>query len=309
MRVFLTGATGFVGAPVTERLLARGHEVHALVLPDDATSLDGRVTPVRGDLLAPTSYSAALDALRPEACVHLGWYANPKDYLSARVNVDLVGASAKLGAQLVDLGCARIVAAGTCFEYDVAQGYLREEGPLAPRHLYSACKRAVGEILAQLTAGTATSLAWTRLFFLYGPREQKGRLVSNVIAALLAGQRARVSTGEQIRDFSHIADAAAGIVHVLESSLIGPVNVASGRPVEVREIVRTLARLLAAEDRVDWGAFAARPSDPPFVCADVSKLTASGFVPTFDLESGLRDTIEHARGDGAAAAPHGETAR
>ncbi|MBX3226835.1 MAG: NAD(P)-dependent oxidoreductase [Labilithrix sp.] len=297
MRVFLTGATGFVGAPVTERLLARGHEVHALVHPEDGAPLDGRVSIVRGDLLRAGSYAAALEALRPEACVHLGWYANPKDYLSSRVNLDLLSASAALGAKLVDLGCARIVAAGTCFEYDVAQGYLREDGPLAPRHLYSACKRALGEVLAQLTAGTSTSLAWARLFFLYGPREQEGRLVRSVVDALLAGERARTSTGEQVRDFSHVADAAAGIVHVLESTLAGPVNVASGVPVRVRDVVRTIARLAGREDAVDWGAVTPRPNDPPFVCADVSKLRNSGFVPTFDLESGLRDTMEWAKGE------------
>lgn len=295
MRVFLTGATGFVGAPVLQRLLERGHEVHALVLPTDEAKLDRRATTVRGDLLTPASYASTLEALRPEACVHLGWYANPKDYLSARVNVDLLGASAALGAKLVDLGCARIVAAGTCFEYDLSQGYLREDGPLAPRHLYSACKRALGEILTQLTEGTATSLAWTRLFFLYGPREQKGRLVRSVVDALIVGERARTSTGEQVRDFLHVADAAAGIVHVLESDLRGPVNVASGRPLEVREIVRTIARLVGHEDRIEWGATLARPNDPPFVCADVSKLAASGFTPAFDLESGLRATIAWAQ--------------
>jgi nucleoside-diphosphate-sugar epimerase len=308
MRVFLTGATGFVGSHVARLLVRHGHEVHALMLEGDAEEKlakerfgaeNDAIVRVRGDLLQPASYAAALEEAsagtrkgRFEACVHLGWYANPKDYLSSRVNVDLLGASAALGSKLVDLGCRRIVMAGTCFEYDTSFGLLSESTRLSPRHLYSTCKRSLYEVMTLLTESTATSFAWARLFFLYGPHESRGRLVPSVIDALRSGSEARVTTGEQIRDFLHVADAAAGIVHVLETdALAGPVNVASGRPVQVREVVETIARLLDAKNRVAWGAVQARPNDPQFVCADVTKLKKSGFRPAFDLEAGLEDTL------------------
>jgi nucleoside-diphosphate-sugar epimerase len=297
VRVWLTGATGFVGTPVVERLLARGHEVHALVHPEDGRELDVRANVVLGDLLRPESYIASIDEGRPEAFIHLGWYANPKDYLSSRVNLDLLSASAFLGARLTDIGCKRLIGVGTCFEYDVDRGYLREDGPLGPQHLYSACKRAVGEIWRQLTRGTTTSYAWARLFFMYGPREQPGRLVRSVIESLLTGARAKTSAGLQIRDFAHVGDVASGIVHVMESGLAGPVNVATGVPVRVRDVVAAIARQLGKEDAIDWGAFPPRANDPPFVCADISKLRASGWAPGFDLESGLSDTIAWVKGE------------
>jgi nucleoside-diphosphate-sugar epimerase len=290
MRVFLTGATGFVGSHVARLLVERGHEVHALVLDGDPRrERAGDVAIVSGDLLRPETYAAALEKLRPEACLHLGWYANPADYLSSRINIDLLGASAALGAKLVDLGCSRILMAGTCFEYDTSIGFLSESTPLAPRHLYSTCKRALFDVMNHI-AGPA-SFVWTRLFFLYGPNEQPGRLVSAVIDALQNGREARVTTGEQYRDFLHVADAAAGIVSVFESDLTGPVNVASGKPVQVREVVATIARLLGKEDRVAWGAITPRAGDPTFVCADVAKLASTGFRPQFDLESGIRQVL------------------
>ena len=298
MRVLVTGATGFVGSHVARLLARRGHDVHALVLAGEearATERLGaersRISLVHGDLLDARSCRAAVAELRPEGCLHLAWYADPRDYLSARVNIDLVGASAALGSALDEAGCRRLVMTGTCFEYDTALGYLGESSALAPRHLYSTCKRALFDMMGHVVAGTQTSFAWARLFFLYGPHESDGRLVPAVVDALLAGQRARVTTGEQYRDFMHVADAAACLVHLLESDVEGPVNVASGVPVRVRDVVHAIARELGAEDRVDWGAITARPNDPSFVCADTRKLVASGAPAPRALEDGIRDTI------------------
>ena len=80
------------------------------------------------------SYAAALEALRPEACLHLGWYANPKDYLSSRVNVDLLGASIALCTKLIDARLPSHRRRGTCFEYDTSLGFLSEGSALGPRH-------------------------------------------------------------------------------------------------------------------------------------------------------------------------------
>ncbi len=324
MRIFLTGATGFVGSHVARLLVTHGHEVHALMLDgedEDRQAYErlgkesAAIARVRGDLVRPTSYMPALEALRPEACVHLGWYADPKDYLSARINVDLLGASAALGEKLIDVGCRRIVGVGTCFEYDTSLGFLGESTVLRPRHLYSTCKRALYDVMTHLAASTATSFAWVRLFFLYGPHESRGRLVPAVIDALLRGEQARVTTGEQIRDFMHVVDAAAGIVHVLETdALSGPVNVASGRPVAVREVVETIARVVERDHakgagalaRVAWGAISARRDDPTFICADVTKLRTSGFRPELDLEAGLADTIAWSKGRDGSGAAHDE---
>jgi nucleoside-diphosphate-sugar epimerase len=289
MRVFLTGGTGFIGSSVVRALASRGHEVHALART--AVALQGAHV-VRGDLLEPGSYEAQLRELRPEACLHLAWYAVPTDYLTSRENLRWLDATLRLGALAADLGCARFVGTGTCFEYDTAGAApLTEASPTAPRHLYSACKRAAHDVLSELLRDTKTAFAWARLFFLYGPGEPAGRLVPHVTTQLLAGDVAKVSEGTQRRDFSHVDDVARAIVTIAESGARGVVNVGSGKAVPVRDLVATTARLLGAEDRVVYGARPQRPGDPEHVAADVARLASLGFSPQYDLESGLRHTL------------------
>jgi nucleoside-diphosphate-sugar epimerase len=292
MRVLVTGATGFVGAPVTRALVSAGHEVHALVWGDDGLDRirDLSIARIEGDLVKPESYLPAVARVKPELAIHLAWMVRG-DYLGSRESIDQLGAGARLFRELVDLGCARIVGVGTCFEYDTSLGVLSETSPTAPRHMYSACKRALFDIGTLLTAGTATSFAWPRLFYLYGPHESPNRLVASVIGALLRGERARVSSGEQVRDFLHVDDAGAAIAHVATRDVEGAINIGSGVPTPVRDLVATIGRILGAEDRIDYGAIAPRPGDPAVVCANVERLARSGWTPPRDLERGLRDTV------------------
>src|SRR5262249_31319402 len=154
------------------------------------------------------------------------------------------------------------------------------------------CKRAVFDLWRELAKSAGAKVAWTRVFWLYGPGERPVRLVPAVAHALLRGEEARVSSGEQVRDFLHVADVASGVVHVaLRDDLEGAFNVASGEPVRVRDVVAAIARIIGREDLIRYGAFPTRPGEPPAVFADVSKLRSTGWAPRFGLESGLEDAV------------------
>jgi nucleoside-diphosphate-sugar epimerase len=139
---------------------------------------------------------------------------------------------------------------------------------------------------------TGISVAWTRLFFQYGPFEDARRLVPSVIGALLRGEQALVSEGRQVRDFLHVDDVAGAIVAVARSDIRGPVNVGSGQPVTVRDLVAEIGRLMGRSERIAYGARPQDPSDPPFICADNMRLVQNtGWRPRYDLERGLGDAI------------------
>jgi nucleoside-diphosphate-sugar epimerase len=141
-------------------------------------------------------------------------------------------------------------------------------------------------------AGTGVSTAWGRLFSVYGPHEHPKRLVPSVTQSLLAGEPALCSHGTQIRDYLFAEDAADALLTLLESDVSGPINLASGQPVALRDIITRIGALLGRPDLIRLGAIPAAPSDKPFVVADTTRtVSALGWRPRHTLESGLLQTI------------------
>ncbi len=293
MKVVVTGANGFVGAAVVRALEARGDEAIAVVRAgSDRRRLSAaRARVVEADF-ATEAGRAAIAGAGADACVHAAWYAEPGKYLAALVNLDLVGATLSLARELAQKGCKRLVGVGTCFEYDTTRGYLSEETPLAPAHLYSAAKAGTFLALKQLGALTGMQVAWARLFYLYGPDEYPGRLVPAIARALLRGEEARTTPGAQVRDFLHVDDVGSALAAVAHADVVGPINVASGSPVTVATIVREIAAICGRPDLVRLGALPYGAGDPMFVCADARALAkATGWSPRFGLRDGLADAV------------------
>ena len=297
MRILLTGATGFIGSHVARLLTQRGHDVHAPVRPhsdlrrlqDIAPSL----TMYPGDLRSLGEANSCLESIRPEVCVHLAWYAEPGKYLASMENVRVLRDSAQLAARLAELGCRRFVGAGTCLEYDPSLGYLSETSLAAPQSPYAATKLALYHALEAIRGAGAMEFAWLRLFYLYGPWEDDRRLVPFVISSLLRNEVAKVTLGVQVRDFLHVRDVAAAVVAVVEADVYGPVNVGSGEPVTVRDVITEIGALLGAREQVAFGAVEPRTGDPKFMCANNDRLvTNTDWLPSYSLREGLADTVE-----------------
>ena len=296
MKVFLTGASGFIGSHVAKTLLENGHHVAALVMPDDPMprlqdiSSSLKILPASlGDSPVLTKF---LHEYRPEACIHLAWYAEPGKYLDAEQNLQSLSESLSLFKMLIAEGCRQIVAAGTCFEYDTDYGYLREETPVRPASLYAASKSSCYWTGHQLAVKASVRFAWGRIFYPYGPMEDPRRLVPAAIKALKQGLSFPASTGEQIRDYIHVADAASAFCTLIEKEANGIFNISTGTPLSVRTVLETIERILNRPNLLQLGALPSRNWEPPFICGDSTKLRQLGWSPRYTLEEGLQDTID-----------------
>lgn len=289
-RVLLTGAGGFVGRQVSEALITRGFEVHAV---SQRERTDDRLTWHTVDLLDSTSLEDLVAGLRPTRLIHLAWYTEPGEYWQSQQNLAWLKASVKLLESFARHGGERVVLAGTCAEYDWNYGYCVEDTtPCKARSLYAAAKLALHDVATAFARTADLRVAWARIFFPFGPYEHPERLVPSVIRALLEGNRAACSDGEQIRDFVYVRDAANALVALLDHEFCGDVNIASGRPVLLKDLVNLIADKLNARNRVDFGRRARQGSEPPLLLADVSRLKdVIGWAPSYDLDTGIEETI------------------
>jgi nucleoside-diphosphate-sugar epimerase len=292
-RVLVTGASGCIGRHALGRLVELGWNVHA-ISSRDVREPDGDVVWHRANLLDRSQIEPIAAAARASHLLHLAWHAAPGRWAQAPENFSWVQASLDLLDAFRRHGGIRVVTAGTCQEYDWSYGYCSEtRTPLNPNTAYGACKHALERLTSTFAGIHGLGSAWGRVFFVYGPYEQPGRLVPAVIRALLNGEAARCSHGNQIRDYLYAQDVADAFVELLEGQVTGPVNIGSGRPVAIKDIVTRLGVLMGREDLIRLGAIPPAATDVPFVVADTSRLNEQlTWAPRVDLDRGLQCTVE-----------------
>jgi nucleoside-diphosphate-sugar epimerase len=307
LTTLVTGANGFVGSHVVRQLLASDLNVVALIRPGSSLvrleGLEQRLEVMRTDLADADTIRTKLNALRPDACIHLAWYAEPGKYLDARENLDSLRHSLGLVEALGGAGCQHMVGVGTCFEYDMGPKLLTEESATKPRTLYAAAKLAFSIVAAQRLAQLGIGMAWVRPFYMYGPYEDERRLVPAAIRALAAGREFASTSGEQVRDYLHVEDMAAGICALSRKNLEGTFNVCSGQPVTVASLLQTLGDVFGRPDLIRLGAVPNREGDPMFVGGDNQHLrTEAQWSPRYQLRDGLAATVEWWKDQGLTGA-------
>ena len=286
-RVLVTGASGFIGRHCLPLLVERGYEIHA-VSRTPPTVACARWHQV--NLLADAPEPLLRD-IRPTHLLHLAWTAVPGKFWTDPDNARWLKASLALARAFAEAGGRRLVCAGSCAEYDWNAGQcIEDRTALAPTTPYASAKHELHAALTTLAAQPGISLAWARVFWLFGPHEHPQRLVPSAVLAMKAGKPFSCLTPELVRDFLHVEDVASGFVALLESDQGGAVNVASGQGTSIGAIVSQISALLHTQDLVRMGAGPAR-GDAPTVVGDSKRLRATGWKPRHDLASGLADTV------------------
>jgi len=307
MRVFITGATGFAGSHLVDRLLAGGHEVAALVhaatshqeLPDHP-----RVRPVDGDLLDPAAMIAALAAARPDVVFHLAGQAYParswdEPALTMAVNA---GGTANILRAAATFGRPRVVIVTSAEIYGVLG---REAMPLTeqtvarPRHPYGVSKLAAGELARVYWERYGLPVVEARPFNHIGPRQARGFVVPDFAAQLAAirlGRQdavMRVGNLDPERDFTDVRDVAAAYLRLAEAGRPGEAYlICSGRSVSVRYLLETLIDLAGVSVDVQTDAARLNPSDTPCLYGSNAKIAAdTGWRPTISLRQSLADAL------------------
>jgi nucleoside-diphosphate-sugar epimerase len=299
-RVLVTGGTGFIGRQTVVPLMERGFEVWLTSrsgLPEDlailAAQSSGRLRHCIADLPLPDVPDALIENIRPTHLLHLAWETRHGLFWTAPENEAWVAASARLVHAFAVRGGKRIVAAGTCVEYAPTDAPISEAtGVLSDTTPYGRAKLAFREAINAVAVQRGLSTAWGRIFHLFGPHEQLPRLVPAAINALLRGKPFPATAGSQVRDFSSVVDVGAAFAAVLDSDFTGDVNVASGVPTTVANVLRRVGEITGRVELLQLGALPTPPHDVPVLIADATRLRSQfrGLFP-FSLEERLSEVV------------------
>jgi nucleoside-diphosphate-sugar epimerase len=292
MRLFITGATGFIGRHLLAQLgSVSGLEIGVLTSGEQPLPLIPQLR-IQGRLENLTQWRGQLKAWQPDACIHLAWYAEPGQYLYSPQNIALLTHSLDLLQTLIEAGCQTVLMMGSVAEYDTDTGYLSEDSPTHPQTIYATAKLSLSWMAQRMALDANMRLIWARLFYLYGPQEEPRRVVAALIQTLLRGQSFPTTPGEQVRDYLHVHDVASALWHLVESQQQGVYNICSGYPVTLRDLVLQIATLVGRPDLVQLGALPYRQWEPMFICGNNHKLKATGWQAHYSLETGLRHTFD-----------------
>jgi nucleoside-diphosphate-sugar epimerase len=244
-KVAITGATGFVGRHVLAELTSRDLDVVATRRSEASDSpSSANVKWVNLDLSSPPA--DAFDALgRPDVLIHLAWGGLPNFRALRHFEVELPAHYAFL-RQLTGAGLKSLLVAGTCLEYGLRSGPLKETDPTSPVTSYGFAKDTLHRQLQYLQrdSGSAFKLTWARLFFMHGEGQAATSLLPQLKQAVQRGDAVfRMSGGEQLRDYLSVTQVAKQLVELaLKEQDMGSVNVCSGAPRSVRRMVEQWLR-------------------------------------------------------------------
>lgn len=297
MRILVTGATGFLGSYLVEELLARGHEVGALLRPaTDPWRLKEvlpKIARLDGSFDDFAGVRAALKAFRPEAVAHLAWRgvagADRNNPLQARNVTD----AAEFASACAEEGVTVFVGAGSQAEYGPYPRAISEDDPAHPTTLYGQSKLAAMKAIWKMAAANGQRMVWLRVFSTYGPKDAEHWLIPSLIRTLQSGRRMPLTRCEQLWGFLHARDAASAFRLALEQPAArGILNLGSPEAPPLQQTVLALRDIVNPSAELGFGDIPYRDDQVMILKADVARLAGLGWHPRIDLLTGLRETVE-----------------
>ena len=296
-RVILTGGTGFVGTNLARRLLRDGHEVHLLVRPGHQP---WRIEDIRPDVRVHELHLHEAEAVarvasqvRPEWVFHLaahGAYSWQTDW-EQMVRTNIQGTMSLLSACL-KTGFEAFVNTGSSSEYGFKDHAPAESEPLEPNSHYAVTKAAATLFCSHTARSERVHVPTLRLYSVFGPYEDPGRLVPKLILHGLRGELPPLADPEVARDFVYVDDVVKAylLAATVRTSEWGPIyNVGTGVQTTLREAVAVAREAVGIAAEPVWNVMPNRQWDANVWVSDSRKIRAQlGWQPHHRFAEGFR---------------------
>ncbi|HTE24066.1 NAD-dependent epimerase/dehydratase family protein [Flavitalea sp.] len=293
-KILIMGGSGFIGRAVIEAYIERGIEVHA-TFHKSKPSENGKVVWHQIDLLDANGVNDLFAIVQPEFLIQLAWCTGQGSYWKDEANLDWLAANLLIAKSFVRNGGNRCLFAGTSAEYDWSSNQPLDEYEtnLEPLLLYGGSKLGLYWALKKYFEQHSVSFLWARFFNPFGEGEDPRRLIPKTCLRLLGGENLVFDAAMSLRDFLHVKDVGNAIAHLLDSNLTGPVNVASGQAISVREVISTIAEIYERSGQISFDSGDPVSNKPDAVVANTRRLNLeSGWKSNKTFKDRITETCE-----------------
>jgi len=307
MRILVTGAAGFLGSHLTDRLLGEGHTV--LGVDNLSTGNLANIAHLRNE---PRFAVEERDICQPFDPGHVDYVfnmaspASPPEYLRLAIETLRVGSvgtentlkiAEKYGAGFLHASTSECY--GDPLEHPQTESYWGNVNPIGPRSVYDEAKRFSESLVMAYHRYRGVNTHLVRIFNTYGPRlhQSDGRVISNFVMQALRGEPLTVyGDGQQTRSFCYVADLIEGILRLSRSEEHLPTNI--GNPVEFTILECAQAVLEVTESKSELRFESLPQDDPTRRKPDISKAKrVLDWEPKISLRQGLRLSLDYFRGE------------
>lgn len=276
MLIAITGATSMLGVATIKQCIQKNISVLAFVRKNSANIKrlpeSSLVKLVECDLSEMADFDA--DGLSSDVFIHFGWAFTDKigrnDVSKQLQNVQYTIDAVHLAKRL---GCKKFVGAGSQAEYGTPNVPLKADTPVNPLIPYGVAKYAAGRLSAMECKKEGLEYNWVRILSIYGPHDNEGTLLKQLIYNAKNNIPMGLSGCEQIWDYLHEDDAGAAFVAVAEKGIDGKIYLLGsgvGRP--LKEFVQDVIDVVNPEYKPEFGKYPYSPTQPMYLVADVSEL-------------------------------------
>lgn len=311
VRVLVTGAGGFIGSHLTERLARAGARVRALVrytsqggvgaLAELDRAVLDELEIVAGDIRDPDCVRES--ARNCEVVFHLAaLIAIPYSYVHPRsyVETNITGTLNVLSAAR-EVGTARVVHTSTSEVYGTARYVpIDERHPLVGQSPYSATKIAADQLAESFYRSFGVPVVTLRPFNTYGPRQSARAVVPTIVMQALVGERVALGSTSPTRDLTYVTDTVEGFLAAAKAEGVEgeTINLGRGEETSIAELVERVGAILGTQPTIERDERRVRPeaSEVERLISDPSKARRLlGWDPQVPLDEGLRRVVEHIR--------------
>ena len=289
-KVLVTGASGFIGSHLCDRLSKDGAEVHAVSRTLRHTDPNTGIQWWQGKLEDIDTVRNILDPVKPEVIFHLASHvagSRSLELVLPTLHSNLVS-TVNLLTVATEIGCRRLVLIGSLEEPEPDHNQV----PCSPYAAAKSASSAYGRMFHELYQ---TPVVIARLFMVYGSGQQDRRkLIPYVTLSLLQGQAPKLSSGQRLVDWIYVDDVVDGLLVAAQAPNVEgcTVDLGSGILVSIRTVVQQLSNLVGAETQPLFGALPDRPMEQVRVANTTYSYDKLGWQPATSLERGLELTVD-----------------